>query len=124
MLLGDELNHDLHNNTAQAARGRRNSRPKAGGTDYCAGTKVESCVCMSITDPYAVIRPSPSTTRTAMRMLYTLERPRSRRMADWRYSFGWSSNVTRGMTLESGVKTLTSMVTALPESSANATFVR
>lgn len=36
---------------------------------HCAGTYVGSCVTMSITDPYAAIRPCPSTTRIARRAL-------------------------------------------------------
>src|SRR5258706_562504 len=38
-------------------------------TGYCAGTYVGSCVCMSMTEPYAEILPSPSMTRMVTRRL-------------------------------------------------------
>jgi hypothetical protein len=41
----------------------RDSREAAADhISYCAGTYVGSCVCMSMTEPYAVTRPSPPVT--------------------------------------------------------------
>src|SRR5438067_9116238 len=48
----------------------------SGKTYFCAGTYVGSCVVWSITEPYALIFPSPSTTRRLMRALYTFDSPR------------------------------------------------
>src|SRR4051794_33654976 len=92
---------------------------------YCAGTNVGSFVFESITEAKAVTRPCPLITFTVTRALYMLVRPIDLRSCGYRtYWFAVRLTCVEAATFESLGTAVTSIVAALPVTSAKPMLLR